>query len=167
MPTAEEERAQSTADQAMAPDAKGGDMSDFSDGEKPSEEKGQASTESPPQQMTGQQQQQHQPQMQEISVFEKLTEHMNTMMIKLMQEQTKMTERLFKEIKDTSSEKGKESGGGDKYPRRQHENRLEPKSFQRMNQFAGGEGFYREWSFDVLITAEAVCPGISAMVENI
>ena len=122
------------------------------------EEKGQASTEQLPRSTENP--------PQEISVFEKVTQHMNEMMMKLMQEQAKMTERLFKEMRDTSSEKSRESGGGDKHQRRQHENRLEPKSFQRMNQFAGGEGLYREWSFDILITAEAVCPGITAMVEQ-
>ena len=129
--------------------------SDVSSGD---EGKDQAPAEHPPRPT------EHPPQ--EVSIFEKVTKHMNDIMVTMMQEQAKMTERLFKEMRDNSTEKKWESGGGEKHQRRQHENRLEPKSFQRMSQFAGAEGLYREWSFDLLITAESVCPGITAMVEQ-
>ena len=40
---------------------------------------------------------------------------MNGIMVTMMQEQAKMTERLFKEMRDTSTEKRWESGSADKH----------------------------------------------------
>ena len=50
------------------------------------------------------------------------------------------------------------------YPRKPHENRLDPKNFSRIPNFSGGESNYREWALTVERTAEATSPGMRAMI---
>ena len=99
-----------------------------------------------------------------------ILEQMNSMMSAFMQQQMQMTERLIREMRESSGGGGSGGGSGggnsDKTQRRPHENRLEPKSFHRMEQYIGGEGLYKDWSFDVLQTAESVCPGFNKMIQT-
>ena len=53
-----------------------------------------------------------------------------------------------------------------RYPTKQSENRIEHKSFTRMDKFSGGELSYKEWKFNIEITVESICPGPKALLNG-
>ena len=86
-------------------------------------------------------------------------EQMNLMMKSLMQQQMDM----FKEFQNSSTEK--ETKKTPERQTKQSENRIELKSFYRMDAFSGLEANYKNWSSNILTTAESVCPGFQQMVK--
>ena len=102
--------------------------------------------------------------------LDEVTEMINRVMTIQGQQQQQQQEANMKMFKDLLESKGmrtpeKEWSTAYKPPR-QHENRIEAKSFSRMSQFVGGETDYKEWSFDIETTVESVCPGFNAMLQT-
>ena len=84
--------------------------------------------------------------------------------MKTMQDMMKQQMEMFNRLMNKSTEKESKT-----YPDRQakpSENRIELKSFYRMEAFSGLEANYKKWSFNILTTAEAICPGFQEMVKK-
>ena len=127
-----------------------------SDDEEPKVSTGQPSTGQPQQTETAQ---------------PNIIEPMRLLMQNLMTQQTQMTRELLKELRANAptanaptveTPKKQPEVNGQSKP---HEQRLEPRAFQRMEKFNGGEADFKEWGLDIRITAESVCPGIRGIME--
>ena len=87
----------------------------------------------------------------------------NTLMA-TMQQMMKQQMEMFNRLMNKTSEK--ESRTNPERQSKPHENRIELKSFYRMEAFSGLEANYKKWSFNILTTAEAICPGFQEMVKK-
>ena len=84
-----------------------------------------------------------------------------------------MTDNMLKVIQasgnkaETAEAKTAENAGSSKdRTETKHQNKIDPKSFSRIEQFQGGESGYKDWAMDVIRTTESVCPGFRAMVTE-
>ena len=84
--------------------------------------------------------------------------------MKTMQDMMKQQMEMFNRLMDKSTEK--ESKTNPERQAKPSENRIELKSFYRMEAFSGLEANYKKWSFNILTTAEAICPGFQEMVKK-
>ena len=85
----------------------------------------------------------------------------------VMEAQSAVNMKMFRDLIPNQGLRVPEERRQTEYkPQRQHENRIEPKSFATMQQITGGETDYKEWSSDMETNVESVCPGFNGMLRE-